>query len=554
MSHTITGIDLGSWSVKFTVLEVGFRRSRVAATFEEKLVVDERPLIERQTEALHKGVERLPSGTITYVALSGESVTLRMLDLPFADARKIDQVVGYEMEGQMIHELSDVILDHVVLSSRGPSADGTEGCRALVAAARLDDVRAFLSSMQACNVDARALYVAPLLYRPKTPLPVLDASETGPSCRLIADIGHRRTNLCFVVGDEVVFARTILHGGEDITKCLVGASNGSWTWERAEQGKAQFGFVGSSRRPAVTSMEIRIDTILREALAPLLRDVRQTLSSYAIKDKAPVVEILLAGGGARLTGLAGYLEDELGVPVRPLIPGREARLGPDGEAVDAAQAEDSVDVSEPTITIEESPDADRFVLADTIADVGARGHKQIDLRRGEFQYKASFSIVRQRAGHLAILAAALLVSVGIHATITLRRLSEEQRVLKAQFQTAAKELFGETKMEASDVSAALRRSLKDEMAPLPKATAYDLLDAVSTHMPPADKVTVDIEDLDIRPKKASIKGTIDSAAAVDEIVAKLKEIDCFEEISKGPITEVSGGAKQFSLAITSKCP
>ena len=29
---------------------------------------------------------------------------------------------------------------------------------------------------------------------------------------------------------------------------------------------------------------------------------------------------------------------------------------------------------------------------------------------------------------------------------------------------------------------------------------------------------------------------------------------CFEEISKGPITEVSGGAKQFSLAIASKCP
>jgi hypothetical protein len=37
-------------------------------------------------------------------------------------------------------------------------------------------------------------------------------------------------------------------------------------------------------------------------------------------------------------------------------------------------------------------------------------------------------------------------------------------------------------------------------------------------------------------------------------VAKLKELDCFEEISKGPLTEVSGGAKQFSLTINSKCP
>ena len=109
-------------------------------------------------------------------------------------------------------------------------------------------------------------------------------------------------------------------------------------------------------------------------------------------------------------------------------------------------------------------------------------------------------------------------------------------------------------MTFGDVTAALRRSQKDEMVTLPKATAYDLLDEISRHIPPADKVKIDIDDLDIRAKKTSIKGTIDSAAAVDEIVAKLKEIECFEDISKGPITEVSGGAKQFSLAITSKCP
>jgi hypothetical protein len=51
-----------------------------------------------------------------------------------------------------------------------------------------------------------------------------------------------------------------------------------------------------------------------------------------------------------------------------------------------------------------------------------------------------------------------------------------------------------------------------------------------------------------------MKGTVDSGAAVDEIAAKLKEIDCFDDVTKGAITEVSGGAKQFSLNINSKCP
>ena len=33
MAHTITGIDLGTWSVKLTVLEVGFRHTRVVSTY-----------------------------------------------------------------------------------------------------------------------------------------------------------------------------------------------------------------------------------------------------------------------------------------------------------------------------------------------------------------------------------------------------------------------------------------------------------------------------------------------------------------------------------------
>jgi hypothetical protein len=131
----------------------------------------ERPLAERQYEALRQGVAKLPSGTTAYLALPGDMLTLRVLELPFADARKIDQVVGYEMEGQIIHELHDVILDHVVLVGAGQGrGDATSGCRALVVAARIEDVRGFLG--RRCS---RAMWMRGrsswrrLLYRPQTP-------------------------------------------------------------------------------------------------------------------------------------------------------------------------------------------------------------------------------------------------------------------------------------------------------------------------------------------------------------------------------------------------
>jgi Tfp pilus assembly PilM family ATPase len=100
--------------------------------------------------------------------------------------------------------------------------------------------------MQAEGVEPRSVYVAPLLYR-AAPAVVVEGTPLG--CRVVVDIGHRRTNLCFLVGDEVVFARTVLHGGEDLTRALLQASNGAWSWEQSELGKVQMGFLASADRP-----------------------------------------------------------------------------------------------------------------------------------------------------------------------------------------------------------------------------------------------------------------------------------------------------------------
>jgi hypothetical protein len=138
--------------------------------------------------------------------------------------------------------------------------------------------------------------------------------------------------------------------------------------------------------------------------------------------------------------------------------------------------------------------------------------------------------------------------------MSLARLNKQKEQLQAQLKTATQELFGEPRMDAKAVSTLLRKGFREEMAPIPKATAFDLLDAISRRMPSAERIKVDITELDIRPKKTTMQGTVDSAAAVDEMVGRLKEIECFEEITKGPITEVSGGAKRFTLSIASKCP
>jgi type IV pilus assembly protein PilM len=544
MAHTITGIDLGSRSVKFAVFDVGFRRVRLNTSFEEPVPPGEAPLPERQAEALRAGVARLPSQSTIHMALPGEMPALRVLDLPFSDARKVDQVVGYELEGQIMHDLSEVVMDHVILSAPTTGEAEAAGSRALAVAAPSEQVAAFLASLKPCGVEPRTLYVAPVIYHALLAEERTPAEIAPAGCRLFIDVGHQHSQLCFLRGDETVFGRTSSHAGEALTLALMRASGDKWTFAQAEQAKHTHGFVPSQAQPATTPAQRQLGPILRDALAPFLRDLRQTLASFRAQEKAPVEAILLAGGGSRLQGLAEFLQEELGIPAS-LWPAPPAPAQtPEGDAIDEVSVVDE----------EGSSSRARMALAFALAWAGVRGHRELDLRRGPFQYRVSFSIVRQKASHLALLAGALLACAAVDGGIALRRLSSEQQQLKEKLRIATKDLFGAPRSDATEVTAALKRSFRDEMAPLPRVTAYDLLDRISRKMPAADEVAIDVQDLEIKVKKTSIKGTVDSAAALDEVVAKLKEVDCFEEISKGPLTEVSGGGKQFSLAINSKCP
>ena len=115
-------------------------------------------------------------------------------------------------------------------------------------------------------------------------------------------------------------------------------------------------------------------------------------------------------------------------------------------------------------------------------------------------------------------------------------------------------MFGQSRSDAKVVAQVLRKGFKEELAPVPKATAFDLLEQISQKVPAAESIKLDIAEIDIRSKKTFIKGTVDSATAVDQIAEKLKEIDCYEDVTKGAVTEVANEAKQFTLNVSSKCP
>jgi type IV pilus assembly protein PilM len=539
MAHTVCGIDLGASSVKLAFYEAGFRATKLRGLEEVPVPAGEAPLIERQLAAVREGLSRVTGEVTPYLAVGGDQLSVRVLELPFSDVRKIDQVVGYELESQIVNPIEDVVFDHLVAAQR------PEGTTVLAAAAKREDLAALIAAAEAQGLHPRSLFAAPVIYRtlfPATP-PVEEGAPVP--CYAVLDFGHERTNICIVRDGNAIYARTIRRGGAQVTAAIAKAFNADPA--RAEQAKRGEAFISGPGRVANNPLLTRLDSVLREALAPTIRELRQTLATFTAGAKLEIDALLVVGGGGRLGGLLHYLESELGIPARH--PSVREVMESGGRHVDR----------DPAGLEAASPDSDVFALAGAIAVAAARGSREIDFRRGPFVYRANFSILRQKAAHLAMLAASLVVAVAVDLGSRSSSLGAERKALDKELAAETQELFGKPRDDAEAVTELLRKGFREEMAPLPKATAFDLLDQISRKVPPADKVKLDVAELEIRPKKTFIKGTADTAAAVDDIAARLKEIECFEEVTKGAITEVSGGAnadgaKQFTLTIASKCP
>jgi Tfp pilus assembly PilM family ATPase len=563
MAHTICGIDVGAYSIKFAFLEVGFRSTTLRGLLEAPVAPGDAPLLQRQMDAVRDGLAQVSTEVTPYFALPGDQLSVRVLELPFSDSRKIDQVVGYELEGQIVNAIEDVIFDHLVVGQR------PEGSTVMAAAARRDDLAAFIAAAEERAIQPRSLFAAPVIYRTLLPLAVEGEAGAPIPCRAVLDFGHQRTNICFVRAGDPIYARTIRRGGEHLTAAIAKAFNADL--ERAEQAKRSDAFLVSPGRPATTPLGVKLDSVLREALAPTIRELRQTLAGFSAANKFDVDALLVVGGGGRLAGLLPFLEAELGIPARhPTI--RPALEAGGGQSADVAGDEGA------------APESDVHALSAAIALAARSGSREIDFRRGPFVYRASFSVLRQKALHVAALAGALLIAGSIDVGAKYSQLKAERKALDKDLKTATQELFGQPRDDAEAITQLMKRGGREDLAPIPKATAFDLLDQISRKMPPgvprpeapptpeagkpaeaakpveASKSTpgsgikLDVSELEIRPKKTFLKGTVDTAAAVDEIAAKLKEIDCFDDVSKGAITEVSGGAKQFTLTIGAKCP
>src|SRR5512138_2596474 len=153
MAQRILGLDLGAHAVKAVLVESTFRGYAVTRTARVPLADAE---AEPSPARFAPAVKALLADAglafdAAVVALPGAGATSLSLTLPFTDPRRIEQTIGFEVEGQIPFDLADVAWDWQPLSSRDGKTD------LLVAVVRKEEVLALLAALGEAGVDPRAV-------------------------------------------------------------------------------------------------------------------------------------------------------------------------------------------------------------------------------------------------------------------------------------------------------------------------------------------------------------------------------------------------------------
>ncbi len=544
MAHKILGIDLGAYSVKVAELEAGFRQAQLIGIYERRLLDAE----EGETE-LHRAARTLRAiideeklePEMCSTSMGGDAV-LRLLTLPFADRKKIEQVLSFELESQILGEVEGLVIDFVISAST-PTATNV-----ITVASPRDDVKMRIDALQHVGAEPRVIGAAALSYAALREHAF--TAEVTQAPQMLIDLGHRHTHVCIVQGETVLFARSIPRGGEDVSVAIIDAFK--MTPVDAEKAKHEQAFILAAGAVPDSPSHRKVDTTVREGVRGLVRELRQTLAAYRAGGGAAPSGVLLTGGGARLRGLAEHLEVELGLPVGRL------------------QLTQSDPFVSPTLRMASGDDALTLGLpaqALGLAVAAAAPVPQVNLRKGELSYRSDFSYLRGKAGYLAAAVLAILMFAAINAVAALRASRKEAEALEFQLKKATIELFGDARLDGKAVSEELHAGPKGGAPPIPTTTAYDVLDEISRHVPPVDKGKLDVLELDIKPHKTYLKGTAESSQQIDDLAASLEKIDCFEKVEKGKISSVTAPPsgdnakgdkpaelKQFTLTINTTCP
>ena len=306
--NQIVSIDIGTSAIKLVQLEQTTSGIRLVnagiEAYPYTTSTTEIP-IEVISETLQRLWRRVGGrGTSVVLSIPRLLVTSRRLtNLPAAATDdQLSNLVTMQAETELPFRVEDAIYDyHDVHRSE-------DGISVELIAARRETVQQQIDYLKPIGLTPKGVMPSTLATSALTGI-ASTKDDSSSEMTMVVDIGAGRTDLCLIAGDALRFSRSFPIGGNHLTH-LYQQETGS-DFEIAERRKIIDAVLNQHLQAANPSYEWADGLV-----AELRRSINGAKRELNINRDRIVSEIWLCGGGARISGLTGYIADRLEVPVQ----------------------------------------------------------------------------------------------------------------------------------------------------------------------------------------------------------------------------------------------
>jgi Tfp pilus assembly PilM family ATPase len=453
------------------------------------------------------------------VGLPAHCISTRLLDFPFADIRKLETAIAFELEGQIPYDLEDIQYCWSLIEQKKHSS------RVLAAFTLKDELHRLLGELEAAHLPARSVVLTSACLAEL----VMGYPEQAHG---ILYIHNEESHFC-IGRQKLRYARPLLWGYASFLRTVM--QHLSIDEEEARNAFHQFNL------KRLNSAKPEVIHAVKEALKPLLFALSAMLRGL---DKADYPETLSIGGSYEhaLLGLADYLSEQLGI-----------------EFVDLELSEIAL-AKKCQLDVTLNSD---YTLPFAMAMASIRGKKEsvLNFRRGAFAYQGDIIAYRGQIGQIAAALAIVLVINIVSFSIRFSLLRAQENAIKQGFCTTTRTLLGK---EICDPQAALSivnhsGASKDETL-IPSYSAGNLLEMLSKRID--GSIDVQFNELDLRiegipgqSEHITGKGEADSFETTEQLVAALKLDACVSHAEVSRLHKAQSGSRvEFNLDIKIDCP
>jgi type IV pilus assembly protein PilM len=332
MAINVVGLDIGSTAVRGVEIKAGKKGKLNLLQYHE--VALPHGAVRRgevlESEIVSSALKRLwfegkfKSKNVV-LGTGNQRISVRDLSLPKMSLKHIRESLPYHVQNMLQTPLEDLLLDfYPVSESSGDQGTTINGL--LIAAEKteiLGNIRASeLAGLTPVEVDLIPFALNRLL---------VQRPHLAGTIALVA-IGGNTTSVIITHNGVPLFVRIIPAGGDDLTQGLM--SSLEITYEEAEKLKRVLRYNPSSGNENESNLmtppcacpkcmavfasanDSRTIETLQSVMGELLSSLRSTVNYFNnTRPVEPVIQVLLSGGGAQLSGLAKSLAEITHTPV-----------------------------------------------------------------------------------------------------------------------------------------------------------------------------------------------------------------------------------------------